>query len=224
MSELLTHAALCALAVKWLKRPHSAGGPGCTIAVSEVKSGWTGEIPDAFGVRATGGRDGSVVVEVKVSRADFLADKAKPHRQAGKGVGNWRYFMCPEGVIKPEEVPEGWGLLWVNGRQHVKAMLGPVAEKYYGPYTAALELYRHEADFERERWLLTKLLARVGDVESMNQSIRQAYAEQSRLTRVVNDQRERILELERELRRLRQPTTRAALLTPTKGITNAEPL
>lgn len=224
MSELLTHAGLCALAVKWLQRPHSAGGPGCTIAVSEVKTGWNGEIPDAFGVRATGGRDGSVVVEVKMSRSDFLADKAKPHRQDGKGVGNWRYFMCPAGVIKPEEVPQGWGLLWVNSRLHVKAMLGPVAEKYYGPYTEALARYWQETDFERERWLLTKLLARVGDVEAMNQAVRQAYAEQSRLARVVNDQRERILELERELRLLRQPVTRAALLTPTKGLPNAEPL
>lgn len=43
-------------------------------------------------------RDGTVLVECKVFHADFLADRAKPHRQEG-GVSNWRYFMAPEGLI-----------------------------------------------------------------------------------------------------------------------------
>lgn len=34
---------------KWLKRPHSAVGPGCLIAVSKVVTDWTSEIPDAIG-------------------------------------------------------------------------------------------------------------------------------------------------------------------------------
>lgn len=41
-----THRELCDIAVKWLQRPNSAGGPGCHIAVSECRTGWTGEIPE----------------------------------------------------------------------------------------------------------------------------------------------------------------------------------
>ncbi len=55
-------------------------------------------------------RDGTVLVECKVSRADFLADMAKPHRYSG-GVGNWRYYVAPEGVISPDELLAKWGLV-----------------------------------------------------------------------------------------------------------------
>ena len=61
----LNHSNLCDIAVRWLKRPSSGGGHGCHIAVSEVRSGYSGEVPDAIGFRAAGYiDDGSVVVEV----------------------------------------------------------------------------------------------------------------------------------------------------------------
>lgn len=211
MSIELTHSALCALAVKWLQRSPSAGGPGCTVAVSEVKTGWNGEIPDAFGVRAAGFNDGSVVVEVKTSRADFLADRSKPHRQPGKGIGNWRYFLCPEGLIQPDDLPAGWGLLWVNARGHIKNVAGPLTHKRHGAYVAALAAYKQDADFERERWLLTKLLSRVGDVDAMNQSLKQTYAEQGRLINRVNAQNEEISRLQEELCLLRRQAIDAGL-------------
>ena len=112
----LTHKNICNIAVKWLKRPNSNGGHGCHVAVSEVASGWSGEIPDSIGFRATGDHtDGSIVVEVKVSRSDFLADKKKPHRNGETiGLGNWRYYMCPVDLIKADELPENFGLLYVN--------------------------------------------------------------------------------------------------------------
>lgn len=201
MDDLIsfTHADLCVLAVKWLKRPNSQHGHGCHIAVSEVKTGWSGEIPDAIGFRAAGWKDGSVVVEVKVSRSDFLADKKKPHRQDGKGVGNFRYFMCPEGMIQPDELPPKWGLLWVNSRGHIKAVAGPAScAKHWQLFGDALEEYRHESDMQRERWMLVKLLNRVGDVEELNKKLKLAYAESSRFITEVNKLRKdvRILELE----------------------------
>ncbi|WP_260524581.1 adenylosuccinate synthase [Pseudomonas aeruginosa] len=184
----LNHADLCAIAVKWLQRANSAGGPGCHVAVSECRSGWSGEIPDAIGFRAAGFEDGSTVVECKTSRADFLADRKKAHRAAG-GMGNWRYFLAPEGLISPNELPEGWGLLTVNGRGHVKAVAG-LATFYKGRYDVLreqTEVWRHEADRNREQFLLVKLLNRVGDVEELNQRIRGAYAEQARLANRVNE-------------------------------------
>lgn len=200
-----THADLCAVAVKWLYRNRSQGGHGCHVAVSECRGGWVGEVPDAIGFRAAGGHDdGSIVVECKTSRSDFLADRAKPHRQSG-GMGNWRYFMAPEGTIKPEEVPQGWGLLTVNSRLHVKPVLGPAAafRQGYDVVESSLDEFRHEANQSRERFLLTKLLARVGDPEKVNQTIKVAYADQRRLAArcdELSDQlrRERMSRFERK--------------------------
>lgn len=59
------------------------------------------------------------VIEVKTSHADFVKDKkkwwrtAKPEFQAG----NMRWFLCPEGLIKPEELYDGWGLLYWDGKK-----------------------------------------------------------------------------------------------------------
>jgi len=67
-----------------------------------------GERPDAIGWR-----DGlSILVECKVSRADFLSDRNKRFRKAPElGMGDWRFFLCPPGVIAIEDLPAGWGLL-----------------------------------------------------------------------------------------------------------------
>lgn len=193
----MTHADLCAIAVRWLKRPNSQNGHGCCIAASEVKSGWSGEIPDAIGFRRKGYDygDGSVVVEVKVTRGDFLADRKKAHRIEG-GLGNWRYFMCPEGLIQPDELPDGWGLLWVNKRGHVKPLAGPAyvmaSTQHYMERRQAVIDHRQESDIAGEQFILIKLLARVGDPEEVNQKLREAWREQSRLSN-------RCAGLEREL-------------------------
>ncbi len=53
-----------------------------------------------------------VIYEVKVSRADFLADLAKPQkREAYCQLAEAVYFCCPEGLISKTEVPDGFGLL-----------------------------------------------------------------------------------------------------------------
>lgn len=66
------------------------------------------------------------IIEVKTSHADFLNDKKKLCRQdtyKDLQCGNLRWYLCPEGVIKPEELPENWGLLYWNGKKisHVVA-------------------------------------------------------------------------------------------------------
>jgi len=53
-----------------------------------------------------------VLVECKVTRADFLADREKPFRQKPeKGVGSERFYLTPPALAKIEELPAGWGLL-----------------------------------------------------------------------------------------------------------------
>jgi hypothetical protein len=63
-----------------------------------------------------------VLVECKVSRPDFLADREKPFRQKPEsGVGCERYYLAPRGLIRVEELRPGWGLLEVCGREIEKA-------------------------------------------------------------------------------------------------------
>ncbi len=66
------------------------------------------ELPDviAFTTRC------STVIECKVSRSDFLKDRQKPFRiNANQGMGDYRFYCAPKGLIKPEELPRGWGLI-----------------------------------------------------------------------------------------------------------------
>lgn len=199
-----THKALCDVAVKWLKRPHSRGGHGCHVAVSEVASGWSGEIPDAIGFRSSGYRDGSVVVEVKVSRSDFLNDMKKPHRNGEKlGMGTWRYYLCPEGLISKDELPEKWGLLYLTPRGGVKPIAGPAADADYARFSESLDIYRHERDMVREQWILVKLFNRIGDEEKLQNSLKVARGEAARLASKVNSLNERLRKNSIELWKLK---------------------
>lgn len=66
------------------------------------------ELPDVIAFTS---RD-STVIECKVSRSDFLKDKCKPFRiNANQGMGDFRFYCAPKGLIKPEELPRGWGLI-----------------------------------------------------------------------------------------------------------------
>lgn len=208
MNSTFTHKDLCALAVKWLKRSNSAGGHGCHIAVSETPTGWTGEIPDAIGFRASGSwDDGSVLVEVKMSRSDFLADKRKPHRNGDvKGIGKWRYYLCPEGLIQPEDLPEKWGLLYINKRGAIKGVVSPFVDTHYGKRKAMLtKMAFDDRDFNREHFLLVKLLRRVGDIEELNVTLKKAYAS-------ANNAESKLKEAEIEIKRLRKIERRLARL------------
>jgi len=66
-------------------------------------------MPDAIGWKKA---CHSVMVECKVTRADFLVDREKPWRQKPeRGVGSERFYLAQPGLIKVEELPTGWGLL-----------------------------------------------------------------------------------------------------------------
>lgn len=71
---------------------------------------YNAELPDVIGFK----NGQSAVVECKVSRSDFHADKKKAFRiDPTKGMGDYRFYCCPKGMIKKEELPAGWGLLYV---------------------------------------------------------------------------------------------------------------
>ena len=106
------HDNLVDIADKWLKRK------GCQVRITDRMRALTlsGEQPDNIGWR-----DGlSVMVECKTSRSDFLADLKKRFRVKDKGLGDWRFYLSPPGIIKPEDLPEGWGLLWLEGKKVIE--------------------------------------------------------------------------------------------------------
>ncbi|MFL6442616.1 MAG: hypothetical protein ACJ713_02285 [Candidatus Sulfotelmatobacter sp.] len=80
----------------------------CGVVLSE-QACVSGEMPDALGWKQA---CHSVLVECKVTRADFLADRAKPFRvKPEKGVGSERFYLTPPGLIHRTELALGWGLL-----------------------------------------------------------------------------------------------------------------
>lgn len=171
----MDHKSLCALAVSWLKRPMSRSGPGCTVAISESANWINGEIPDAIGWRPyKHPRCGSIVVEVKISRADFLADAAKPHRKnPATGMGAYRYFLAPAGVISVEELPAKWGLIEVTPRGHMKVRAGHLlADTRFGN-SATEDVWRHEHNWNAEICTLAMCLNRVGDPQQLQDRMRE---------------------------------------------------
>ncbi|SEO76690.1 hypothetical protein SAMN02800692_2013 [Luteibacter sp. UNC138MFCol5.1] len=113
----MTHDELVERAGGWLRRV-----AGCKVVMTELSAVCrSGEIPDAIGWREAG----TVLVEAKASRGDFLADRNKAFRRdPSRGMGALRYYMAPAGLIKVEELPDRWGLLEVNGRR-VMMSAGP---------------------------------------------------------------------------------------------------
>lgn len=183
-----THAEYCDVAVRWLKLSIGKQGPGCNLAVSECTGSYSGEIADAFGMRSIGDDQHSVLVEVKVSLADFRADSKKPHRNgAAVGMGMFRYFLAPQGIIPIDELPAGWGLIEVTPRGKPVVIRGHVLERCQKDlgYKRDFSAWTHERNKERETALLVRLLERVGDVDVLHKKLKVANLERARAQRQV---------------------------------------
>jgi hypothetical protein len=104
----MTHAQLVQRATAWLRAYR------CGVVLSE-QACVSGEMPDAIGWKRA---CHSVVVECKITRADFLADRDKPFRQKpGLGMGCERFYLTPTAMLRVEDLPPGWGLLECQSRK-----------------------------------------------------------------------------------------------------------
>ena len=114
------HYELCKLGARLLRSRNNPTLPynrACMYSTVEIVC-CGAELTDVWGT--TG--DLTVLIEVKTSRADFLADKRKYARskvaeELNQQIGNYRYYLCPEGVITEEDLPENWGLLVYDGKK-----------------------------------------------------------------------------------------------------------
>jgi len=95
----VTHAKLVKVASEWM------AGKASLIA-TEIAT--TQEVPDVI----AWGNDGvCTVIECKVSRSDYLRESKKVHHVEGRAMGDYRWYMAPEGLLKPSDIPKGFGLL-----------------------------------------------------------------------------------------------------------------
>jgi len=104
----MTHTELCKVAAKWLLN-YKSDHFRCQYVVVEFDT-LCEERPDVLGYQ---GGSQTLLIEVKMSRSDFFADRKKRHRK-GLGIGSQRYYLCPEGLIYPDELTNGWGLLYFS--------------------------------------------------------------------------------------------------------------
>lgn len=100
-----THDELVERSRSWLS------GKGYPIVITEIAA--VGEEPDALGFK----NGWSTLIECKAHRSDFLSDGKKPWRlRPENALGDDRYYCAPRGLISPDELPTGWGLLETSGR------------------------------------------------------------------------------------------------------------
>lgn len=128
----MTHSELVSHAHRWLENQRI-----CRVALKEFNGGVNGEIPDVLGIGRWGN---SVLIECKVSRADFLGDKKKNFRiNYEKGMGKYRIYACSWGLIKVEELPEKWGLIYINEKGFVRSQKHVLPKRAYGENQNAFE-------------------------------------------------------------------------------------
>lgn len=99
-----THSDLVDKAAQWVSKRFN-------VTIKEKCCGF--EIPDVVGISLSK----SIMVECKVSRSDFHADKKKFSRARPDSydcmLGNYRVYCCPAGMLVEDDVPDDWGLLEV---------------------------------------------------------------------------------------------------------------
>lgn len=143
----LTHKKCVELCSSWLSNR-------CGFVVDECNA-YEQEIPDVIGFN----HGNTYLIEVKISTADFLRDMKKPFRiNEHLGMGNYRYFACPEGLLRADHLPPGWGLINVT---------------YSGDLTIEVAANRKSANREAEMNMLlagARRAARRGDFEPRSQS------------------------------------------------------
>jgi hypothetical protein len=140
----MNHKELTLKASRWLKK-HSNNTviPNCREVATEIScANATGEIADVIGWCSWT----SVLIEVKVSRSDFKRDSKKIFREyADMGMGEFRYYICPTDLIKIDELPPNWGLLYYSKDCGIKIIQ---------------KAERQQANLQSERTLLLSLLRR----------------------------------------------------------------
>ena len=145
MSYFPTHNELVLRAETWLKKN------GFKVAIRDPFKAATSEFPDVIAWRY----GVSVVIECKTSLSDFRQDRRKPFRKdPRKGMGQWRIYFAPKGLIQVESLPDRWGLIEVTPKQAFRTHGVPKGNIWSNP---PFDDFNSEA----ERIVLTSALRRL---------------------------------------------------------------
>ena len=137
----MDHKDLCVIAAKYLKTKGIVSFHRCNYVVCELER--QGESPDAFGFSS----GTTQLIEVKVSRSDFLSDKNKYWRKRPEyGIGAYRSYLCPIDVIKKSDLPIGWGLLYIDENNKIIEVMPPIKQQSNNSeeFRLMLSLFRRE--------------------------------------------------------------------------------
>jgi hypothetical protein len=135
MNKSFTHRELCFKAASYLRKQGIQPFHTCPYVVCELER--VGESPDAFGFSW----GSTQLIEVKISRADFLSDKKKYWRRRPEfGLGKYRSYLCPEGMIKESELPKDWGLLYISASGVIKEII-PAKQQEHSAYEEQRLMY-----------------------------------------------------------------------------------
>lgn len=105
-----------------------------------------------------------IAYEIKVSRADFLAETRNPAKRAlAKELTHQFYFAVPKGLVAVQEVPKDCGLIELVGNKLRVKVKAPVGEPRFFNEGEVLQLLRMElfrsgadrAKRETEGWKYT---------------------------------------------------------------------
>lgn len=102
----MTHEQLIAIGARWLRRSQN-----CGLVFAEMST-YATENPDLIGWCRRTKR--TTLIEVKVSRNDFRRDPKKRAHQLERLMGSRRYYLTPEHLVMPNDLPADHGLLYVE--------------------------------------------------------------------------------------------------------------
>lgn len=150
----MTHGELVEKAYSWLLKKAR-----CSFAFKELKT-TAFEQPDAIGWK----NGYSVLIECKKSVSDFRADQKKDFRQHEYlGVGTYRFYMTPAGILRKKDIPVKWGWLSIDADGKVQENIAPIGNIW-------ADWPQFEANKQAENIMLCSALRRVrqnGDLEKI---------------------------------------------------------
>jgi hypothetical protein len=95
---------------------------------ARVQSGWVMARPDVYSIRHTSVEHylEPVVHEIKVQRADLLADLRRPAKREAYGwLAAECWYVIREGIAHPDEIPAACGVLVASGHELAVARPAP---------------------------------------------------------------------------------------------------
>jgi hypothetical protein len=131
-----------------------------------TKTGYRGHIGyiDAYAVGLWAENKSFIAYEVKISRADFKSDIENFASKQSAALRNSTqfYYVCPHGLIQPEEVPEVAGLMFIDAGGAKVKKVAPIRELKNGGLeeTFTMALLRAAAEKPIQRTKAWKYLGK----------------------------------------------------------------